>query len=59
MGDSRRISVEEHDESGMTETPYNVQGTFPMQESAIKAGIQAGRQKTDAGFERGRAAVNG
>jgi hypothetical protein len=58
-GFSAEFSVEEHDESGVTETPYNVQGTFPTQESAIKAAIQAGRQKIDSGFERGRAVVNG
>jgi hypothetical protein len=58
-GFSAEFSVEEHDESGVTETPYYVQGTFPTQESAIKAAIQAGRQKIDAGFERGRAVLNG
>jgi hypothetical protein len=33
--------------------------TFPTQESAIEAAIQAGRQKIDTGFERGSAVVNG
>jgi hypothetical protein len=56
---SAEFSVEEHDESGVTETPYYVQGTFPTRESAIEAAIQAGRQKIDAGFERGSAVVNG
>jgi len=32
---------------------------FPTQESAIEVAIQAERQKIDAGFERGRAVLNG
>ena len=56
---SAEFSVEEHDESGLTETPYNVQGTFPTEEIAIVAATQAGRQKIDVGFERGRAVANG
>ena len=43
----------------MTETQFYVRDTFPTQESAIKAAIQAGRQKIDVGFERGSAVVNG
>ena len=58
-GFSAEFSVEEHDERGMTETPYYVQGTFPTQEFAIKAAILAGRQKIEVGFERGSAVVNG
>ena len=34
-------------------------GTFPTQESAIEAAVQAGRQKIDVGFERGSAVANG
>ena len=58
-GFSAEFSVEEHDESGVTETQFYVRDTFPTQESAIKAAIQAGRQKIDVGFERGSAVVNG
>jgi hypothetical protein len=59
MGDSRRSSVEEHDASGVTKTQFYLPDTFPTQESAIEAAIQAGRQKIDMGFERGPAVVNG
>jgi len=41
------------------ETEFYLPETFPTQESAIEAGIQAGRQKIDAGFERGSAVGNG
>jgi hypothetical protein len=41
------------------ETEFYLPDTFPTQESAIEAAIRAGRQKIDAGFERGSAAVNG
>ena len=58
-GFSAEFSVEEHDASGVTETQFYLPETFPTQESAIKAAIQAGRQKIDAGLERGRAVVNG
>ncbi len=51
------FSVEEHHGSGVTETQFYLPGTFPTQESAIEAAIQAGRQKIDAGFERGRAVL--
>ena len=44
---------------GFMETEFYLPETFPAQESAIEAGIQAGRQKIDAGFERGSAVVNG
>ena len=52
-GFSAEFSVEEHDSSGVTETQFYLPDTFPTQESAIKAAIQAGRQKIDVGFERG------
>ena len=44
---------------GVTESQFHVPDTFPTHESAIEAAIQAGRQKIDVGFERGRAVVNG
>jgi hypothetical protein len=44
---------------GSLETEFYLPDTFPTQKSAIEAGIQAGRQKIDAGFERGSVAVNG
>jgi hypothetical protein len=40
-------------------TEFYLSETFPTQESAIEAAVQAGRQKIDAGFERGSAVVNG
>ena len=43
----------------MTETQFYLPDTFPTQESAIEAATQAGRQKIDVGFKRGRAVVNG
>jgi len=59
-------SDELHDEDskheevdGFMETEFFLLNTFPTQESAIEAGIRAGRQKIDAGFERGSAVVNG
>jgi hypothetical protein len=58
-GFSAEFSIEEHDGAGVTETQFYLPDTFPTQESAIKAAIQAGRQKIDVGFERGRAVVNG
>ena len=58
-GFSAEFSVEEHDGSGVTETQFYLPDTFPKQESAIEGATQAGRQKIDAGFERGRAVVNG
>jgi hypothetical protein len=58
-GFSAEFSVEEHDESGVTETQFYLPGTFPTRESAFEAAIEAGRRKIDTGFERGRAAVNG
>ena len=56
---SAEFSVEEHDADGIMETEFYLPDTFPTQESAIEAAIRAGRQKIDAGFERGSAAVNG
>jgi hypothetical protein len=58
-GFSAEFSVKEHDASGVTETQFYLPDTFPSQESAIEPAIQAGRQKIDMGFKRGRAAVNG
>jgi hypothetical protein len=58
-GFSAEFSIEEHDGSGVTETQFYLPDTFPTQESVIEAGIQAGRQKIDAGFERGPVVVNG
>jgi hypothetical protein len=54
-GFSSEFSVEEHEADGFMETEFFLPDAFPTQESAIEAGIQAGRQKIDAGFERGRA----
>jgi len=58
-GFSAEFSIEEHDADGVMETEFYLSNTFPTQEAAIEAGIQAGRQKIDAGFERGSAVVNG
>jgi hypothetical protein len=58
-GFSAEFCVEEHDASGVTETQFYLPDTFPSQESAFEAAIQAGRQKIDVGFERGSVAVNG
>ena len=55
-GFSAELSVEEHDADGVMETEFYLPNTFPTQESAIKAAIQAGRQKIDEGFERGSVA---
>ena len=43
----------------MTETQFYLPNTFSKQESAIEAAIQAGRQKIDVDYDRGRAVVNG
>jgi hypothetical protein len=56
---SAEFSVEEHEADGFMETEFYLPDTFPTQESAIEAAIQAGRQKIDMGFERGSAVVNG
>ena len=58
-GFSAEFSIEEHDADGVLETEFYLPNAFPTQESAIEAGIQAGRQKIDAGFERRSAVVNG
>ncbi len=53
-GFSAEFSIEEHDADGAMGKPSSIcPNHFPTQESAIDAGIQAGRQKIDAGFERG------
>ena len=58
-GFSTEVSIQEHDADGVMETEFYLPDTFPTQESAIEAGIQAGRQKIDMGSERGSAVVNG
>ena len=58
-GFSAELWIEEHDASGVTETQFYLPNTFPTQESAIEAAIQAGRQKIDVDYDRGRAVVNG
>jgi hypothetical protein len=58
-GFSVEFSIEERDGTGVTETQFYLPDAFPTQESAIEAGIQAGRQKVDVGFEPRRAVVNG
>ena len=58
-GFSAEFSVEEHEADGFMETEFFLPDAFPTQESAIEAAIRAGRQKTDMGFERGSAVVNG
>ena len=55
-GFSAEFSVEEHEVDGFMETEFYLPEIFPSQDSAIEAGIQAGRQKIDAGFERGSVA---
>jgi hypothetical protein len=55
---SAEFSIEQHDGAGVTETLFYLPHTFPSQESAIEAAIQAGQQKIDVGFERGRAVAN-
>ncbi len=58
-GFSAEFSVEEHDGSGVTETQFYLPDTFPTQESAIEAALQAGRRKIDVSFERGLAVASG
>ena len=43
----------------MTETQFYLPGTFPTQESAVEAAIQAGRRKIEVGFEQGSEVVKG
>lgn len=50
-GFSAEFYIEQHDASGVTVTQFCIPNTFPTQEAAIEAAIQAGRQKIDAGFE--------
>ena len=58
-GFSAEFSIEEHDADGVMETEFYLPNAFPTREAAIEAGIQAGRQRIDAGFERGSAVANG
>jgi hypothetical protein len=51
-GISAELSIQEHDADGFMETEVYLPDTFPTQESAIEAAIQAGRQKIDLDFER-------
>jgi hypothetical protein len=51
-------SIEEHDAYGVIERQFYLPGTFTSQELAIAAATEAGRQKIDVGFERGRTVVN-
>jgi hypothetical protein len=55
---SAELWIEEHQASGVTETQFYLPHTFPTPELAIEAAVQAGRQKIDVGFERGKAVVN-
>ena len=56
---SAEFSIEQHDGDGVTETQFYLPHTFLSQESAIEAAIQAGQQKIDVVFERGRAVASG
>jgi len=56
---SAEFSVEEHCPSGVTERHFYLSTAFSTNESAIEAAIQAGQQKIDVDYERGRAVVNG
>jgi hypothetical protein len=56
---SAEVSIQEHDADGVMETEFYLPDTFPTQESAIEAGIEAGRRKIDLDSERGSAVVNG
>jgi hypothetical protein len=56
---SAEFSIEEHEADGFMESEFYLPDTFPTQDAAIEAGLQAGRQKIDLGFERGSAVVNG
>lgn len=58
-GFSAEVSIQEHDADGVMETEFYLPDTFPTQESAIKAGLEAGRRKIDMGSERGSVVVNG
>ena len=58
-GFSAELSVEEHEADGFMETEFYLPNTFPSQESALEAAIKEGRQRIDAGFERGQAVANG
>ena len=55
---SAQFTIEEHDPEAVLESEFYLPETFSTQESAIEAAIQAGRQKIDAGFERGKVVVN-
>jgi hypothetical protein len=58
-GFSAEVSIQEHDADGVMETEFYLPDKFPTRESAIEAGIQAGRRKIDLDFERGSVVVNG
>ena len=52
-GYSVELYIEEHDAAGVTVTQFHLPSTFPTQEAAVEAAIQAGRLKIDMGFEKG------
>ena len=58
-GFSAELSIQEHDADGFLEREIYLPDKFPTQESAIKAGLEAGRRKIDLDFERGSVVVNG
>jgi len=43
--------VDEHDATGVTETQFYSPDTFPSQEMAVEAAIQAGREKIKVRFK--------
>lgn len=58
-GFSAEFSTEEHEAASVKVTQFYLPDTFPTQESAVEAALQAGRQKIDSGFKRGPVSVNG
>ena len=56
---SAEFSIEQHGAVEVTETQFYLPHTFLSQELAIAAAIQAGQQKVDVGFERGRGVASG
>jgi hypothetical protein len=57
-GRSADFFIEEHDSAGVNVRQFYVPNTFATKESAVEAAIQSGREKIDAGFERGPTVVN-
>lgn len=58
-GFSAEFCVEEHDADGFMETEYHLPNAFPTRESAIEAGIRAGRERIDRDFEPRPAVASG